>query len=117
MLRQAAPHREGLHVVEQGEADQAVEADLPATDEAGVGAGRVAVSKVRIARKPLGPSQDASEPAGRRLPRQSRDPLCLLPYGRARAVELLNTRCLGPSHLQNAVETVALSEATLGPGT
>ena len=50
---------------EEGKADQAGEADLPAVDEAGAGARRMAMSKVRLAGKSPGPSQDQEEPAGK----------------------------------------------------
>ena len=39
-------------------------ADLPAVDEAGAGAGRMAMSEVRLAGEPPGPPQDQEEPAG-----------------------------------------------------
>ena len=52
---------------EESETDQTGEADLPAADEAGARARRMALSKVRIARKPAGPPQDQAEPNGQRL--------------------------------------------------
>ena len=49
---------------EEDKADQAGKADLPAVDEAGAGARRMAMSEVRLAREPPGPPQDQKEPGG-----------------------------------------------------
>jgi len=49
---------------EEGKADQAGEADLPAVDEGGAEARRMAMSEVRLAGKPPGAPQDQEEPAG-----------------------------------------------------
>jgi hypothetical protein len=63
-MKTAAGNRSLRENAEESEADQAGEADLPALDEAGVGAGRLAVSKVRLIGKSPGPSQDQKKPAG-----------------------------------------------------
>jgi hypothetical protein len=48
---------------EEDKAAQAGEADLPALDEAGAGAGRLAVSEVRLVGQPAAAPQDQEEPA------------------------------------------------------
>ena len=48
---------------EEGEADQAGAADLPAVDEAGAGTGRLAMSEVRLVGEPAGAPQEEEEPA------------------------------------------------------
>jgi hypothetical protein len=50
---------------EEGKADQAGEADLPAVDEASAGARRMAMSEVRVIGESPGPPQDQEEPAGK----------------------------------------------------
>ena len=47
---------------EEGEADQARAADLPAVDEAGAGARRLAVSEVRVIGESPDPPQDQAKP-------------------------------------------------------
>jgi hypothetical protein len=49
---------------EEDKTDQTWEANLPALDEAGAGAGRMAMSEMRLAGKPAGAPQDQKEPAG-----------------------------------------------------
>jgi len=49
---------------EEGEADQAWKTNLPAVDEAGAGARRMAMSEVRLAGKSPGPPQVQEGPAG-----------------------------------------------------
>ena len=49
---------------EEDKADQTGEANLPALDEEGAGARQMAMSKVQLAGKPPGASQDQEEPAG-----------------------------------------------------
>ena len=50
---------------EEGETDQAREADLPQLDEAGAGAGRLAVSEMRVIGESPGSSQDQEKPTGK----------------------------------------------------
>jgi hypothetical protein len=64
-MKTAAGNRSLREDVEESEADQAGEADLPAADETGAGAGRMAMSKVRLIGKSPGPSQDQKKPAGK----------------------------------------------------
>jgi hypothetical protein len=92
---------------EESIADQTGEADIPAADEAGAGAGRMAMSEVRVTGEPAGPSQDQEEPIGKRCTRKSRDPVRALPPGGARAALLLTPRGQSVQQAQTAKEVNA----------
>src|ERR1019366_6787262 len=73
---------------EKSKSHQTGKADLPTVDEAGAGAGPMAMPEVRRARESPGSSQDQAEPAGGWLARKSGNLVRPLPHGRARAAEL-----------------------------
>jgi hypothetical protein len=91
-----------LQGVEKGETDQAGEASVPSLDEESSGAGRVAVSEVRVAERPSSSSPDPAEPTGARCTREPCHPLCLLPHGGARAASLFRP---GGQSVQQATTT------------